>query len=261
MKKFALIICLAIVSISISAQNKRILLPPNDSILNDTSNFYSNMMGLNVFPAFGLLGGGIMPSTKIYIQYKYMFKRANLKFNLNYINYHKQNDRLDIILPDQSIATDTVKLRKFYDEIFSYDARLGAEWVFPRKDVRFYIGASGIVGMHNYSRNYYSFNRVIDSDLLNSHQIVADSIIPPTDINREGYSDTRMLKLGFDISLGVDFNIAENCVLSIQYTPEFAYYKKIGETLNDPEFVFTKPIDNGWVFAPDYIDVIIYINF
>jgi hypothetical protein len=259
MKKLVLLILVLIIGTGIYAQDKRLLLPQQGDLIPDTSHFYPNMLGLNVFPAFGLLGGGMMPSTKIYLQYKHMFKKFNIRSSINYINYYRENERMDILMSDQTIATDSIKIRKFYDEVFTYDIRLGGEFVFPRKDFRFYIGASAIAGMHHFGRNYYQFYHQLNSAPDNF--IAADTIIPPLNINRLGYSNTRMLKFGFDVSLGVDFNVAENCVLSIQYSPEMSYYKWFDEELDDPDYVFTRPIGDGWVFSPDYIDIIIYINF
>ncbi|MDY0161067.1 MAG: hypothetical protein RBR64_06985 [Bacteroidales bacterium] len=259
MKKLALFILIVLISMSVFSQNKRLLLPQKDNILPDTTHFYKNMLGINVFPAFGLLGGGMMPSTKIYLQYKYMLPRFNIRTSINYINFNRQNERMDIIMNNQTVATDSIRIRKYFDEVFTYDVRLGGEYVFPRKDFRFYIGTSAIFGMHHFGRNYYEFYHQLNS--APNNYISADTIIPPSNIDRKGYSNTRMLKMGFDVSLGVDFSISNNCVVSIQYSPEMVYYHWYDEKFDDPDKVFTKPIGSGWVFSPDYIDIVIYINF
>lgn len=266
MKKTAIIVFIVLISGTLFAQGQRIVLPDTDSTFNDTSMFYHNLIGINVFPAFGLLGGGTMPSTKIYIQYKYMMKRANIRFGLNYINYQHRNDRLDLIIPDQAVPTDSITFRKFFDEIYTYDARLGLEYAFPRENIRFYAGVGAIFGVNQYNRNYYEFKQEIDTLFTSPNNSVVDSIYPSfystnALLQPDGHSNTRLIKTGFDFSLGVDFYLSDNFVISIQYTPEFAYYKYFDEDLNDDSRVFSKQVPDHWNFALDYVDLVIHINF
>ena len=67
MKKLIVLIVLACLSTAIFAQETTTgyTYTNNDTTYVDTLN--RNLIGLNVFPALGMLGGGVLPSTKIYI--------------------------------------------------------------------------------------------------------------------------------------------------------------------------------------------------
>ena len=234
----------------------------NDSVYVDTLN--RNLDGLNVFPAFGILGGGRLPSTKVFIQYKHYYKHMNLRASLNYLNFDFNNDQLDVLgFTKDTVVTDSgtnvvdnINFRKFYYNIYSYDARVGLEAAFPSKAYRFYLGAGAIIGYHYLGEYYYHYKKNFEGyPALNvNHSFI------PADIS--GYRKTRFLKTGVDFTIGVDINITPSFVISVQYAPELTYYHRISDDVSDKDNCFEgKKVPSSLTFVPDYIDLIFSIRF
>lgn len=241
--------------------------PENQPI--DTSFKTAHMIGLNVFPAFGILGGGVVNNSKIALQYKVMTPKLNFKMSLNYLNYFRNRNGFDIvgIVPDTTLpvapATDTIfqsmRFRGYYNQVNTYDFRAGIEYAFDREDIRFYLGAAGIIGVHNIVNTYHHYNNPFTGYPIENVGFPY-TVFPNT--GRSKMRVTNFMKAGFDLALGVDFKVADNCVVALQYTPEFAYYKNMKETVyEDVDDIYGSKLDNFWVFTPDFIDLIIYIKF
>ncbi|NLA24273.1 MAG: hypothetical protein GX879_04830 [Bacteroidales bacterium] len=267
MKKTSLIFALLFAFSFAFSQENQLITTHNNS--QDTIFKTQHMLGINVFPAFGILGGGSMNNSKLTFQYKLATKSINYRVSLNYINYYSNKNRFDIvgITPDTIIPAkpggDTIfnslKVRSYDNHINTYDLRFGAEYALDKKDYRFYIGLGGIVGMHNVANSYEYFN-------------IPYNGYPVENVNLSYYfynqnetlkvRTTNFLKLGIDLSLGVDFKLNDNWVIAIQYTPEFAHYKWIkSDTSKDIDNIYTKELESFNVFSPDFIDLIIYIKF
>ncbi|HOE38046.1 MAG TPA: hypothetical protein PLG05_05955 [Bacteroidales bacterium] len=234
----------------------------NDSVYVDTLN--RNLIGLNVFPAFGILGGGRLPSTKVFIQYKHYYKHMNLRASLNYLNFDFNNDQLDVLgFTKDTVVTDTsttvvdnMNFRKFYYNIYSYDARCGLEAAFPSKSYRFFIGAGAIIGYHYLGEYYYHYKKNFEGyPALNvNHTFV------PVDI--AGHRKTRFLKTGVDFTIGVDINITPSFIISVQYAPELNYYYRLSDDISDIDNCFKgEKVASTLTFVPDYIDLIFSIRF
>ncbi len=251
--------CLLIAVMSYSQAEEQINIT-NDTTYVDTLN--RNTLGINVFPIFGMLGGGVNTNTKIYVQYKHYFDKMNLRTSFNFTNYYKPNRSIDfidqyrdtVVTDTATYIRDTMIFRNFSNNIFSYDFRLGLEAAFVQENIRLHIGGAAIVGYKCFEENYYHYKKGIDS--LPFERI--NFIRKPEEI---GNIKTSYLKLGVDLSIGVDITISPNIILTLQCTPELAYYKSFKQSLNDPDNYYTEPITERLVFTPDFIDFIISIRF
>lgn len=264
MKKVALLILLLSFAFAISAQESNTAVQiENDSVFVDTLN--KNLIGLNVYPAFGILGGGRTPNTKIFIQYKHYYDKMNLRASINYINFYRDYNNIDIVRmrsdslvkPDTTIYADTLVMRQFYYDIYSYDARLGIEAAFPNKDFRFYVGGGLIAGYHYTGEYYYHYERAFTGYPVDYINVSPISSILET----EGYRKTQFLKMGVDFTVGVDINISPNCIITVQYAPELVYYHNLKQDILDPDNYYTREIGSEVSFIPDYIDFIVNIRF
>ena len=125
---------LIIASIATAQENTS---PVSDKPADDSVFITQHLLGLNVFPAFGILGGGITNNSKITLQYKILTKKFNYRFSLNYLNFYRSHNAFDIVgivadttLP-ASIGDDTIfqslKIRNYFNQVNTYDLRFGAE--------------------------------------------------------------------------------------------------------------------------------------
>lgn len=263
MKKILIFLCLfAFASVLFAQTSTEIIQPVKDSTNVDTLD--RNLIGLNIFPAFGILGGGRLPSTKIFIQYKHMYDKMNLRASINYLSFYIDNDNVDILgfrsdttkFEGDSIAVvDKMIFRKFYYDIYSYDVRFGLEAAFPGKGYRFYLGSGLIAGYHYAGEYYYHYEKEFTGypvQYANIHNVLGETT---------GYRKTSFLKAGLDFTIGVDINISPNCVVSVQYAPELIYHYKLKQELLDPDSYFTRRLTDGFSFVPDYIDFAVSIRF
>ncbi len=262
MKKVIIVFSLLFVIVSLSAQTETPTTKfEKDSAWVDTLN--KNLIGLNVYPAFGILGGGRLPTTKIFLQYKHYYDHMNLRTSINYISFYRDYDNLDImgvttdtlIANNDTIVADSMVFRKFYYDIYSYDFRLGLEAAFPNKGYRFFIGGGLIGGYHYTGEYYYHYKREFTGypvEYVNINPISSETV---------GFRKTSFLKVGVDFTVGVDINISPNCVITVQYAPELVYYHNMKQEILDPDNYYTSEIGNGVNFIPDYIDFIVNIRF
>jgi hypothetical protein len=227
------------------------------SYMYDTVAWTGDMIGLNVSPAFGVIGGGTMSASKIFFQYRHMWKKTNLRISANYINYYEDNDNLDVV----SVSSDTLmQFRKYNNNNYTVDLRCGIEYAYHVNKFRFYYGAGLIGGYHNYGKDYYLYERNFKENPNLGIEIYDEKI-------EEGWYSADMLKLGVDFTLGVDFKMADNMIMSIQYAPELGYNKLISSERDDPSKVFVG--DDGeeldvvdyWDFRGDFIDIVLSIVF
>lgn len=264
MKKILIFLCFfAFASATFAQTSAEIIQPVNDSTYIDTLD--RNLIGLNVFPAFGILGGGRLPSTKVFIQYKHMYDKMNLRASINYLSFYIDNDNIDILgfrsdttfkdSPVDTIVVDKMVFRKFYYDVYSYDFRFGLEAAFPGKGYRFYVGSGLIGGYHFTGEYYYHYEREFEGypvQYPNSNAILGETT---------GYRKTSYLKAGLDFTIGVDINISPNCVVSVQYAPELVYHHKLKQDLLDPDSYFSEKPPSSFSFVPDYIDLVVSIRF
>lgn len=267
MKKLSLLFALTLIITAAFAQegNNQVV----DNPAGDTVYKTRHMLGINVFPAFGILGGGIINNSKIALQYKALARQVNFRISLNYLNYYRNNNAFDLVgvvadtTPPATADGDTIfesmKIRSYYNQVNTYDLRAGVEYAIDRKDIRFYLGAGGIIGLHNIVNSYHYYYKPFTGFPVEYVNIPYDFSQTATQAQMRSSS---FLKMGFDLSLGVDFMVTENCVVALQYTPEFAYYKWLKSTrYNDVDNIYDTNLNSFWVFSPDFIDLIIYIRF
>lgn len=261
MKKTILIsVVLCFIFISSNAQEKVEVEFKNDSIFIDTLN--RNLVGLNLYPALSMLGGGRMPNTKIYLQYKRYYERMNLRTSLNFINYYRPNEKTDyigmftdtLVTDTATYIRDTMMFRRFNNNIYSYDYRFGLEAAFPQENFRFHVGAGIILGYQYVGESYYHYGKNSDSLPVSGVNFSRN----PVEV---GNIKTHFLKTGIDFSVGVDINVTPNIIFTIQYTPEFAYYRSFRETKTDPDLYYNESLGDRFVFTPDYIDFVVNIRF
>jgi len=242
-------------------ESETLYVPQDDTTYVDT--LKKNLIGLNVYPALGIFGSGRMTTSKISLQYKHMYEKVNLRASVNFINFFRNNNYVDIIgqTSDQVIVdgdttmVDSLIMRQFYYNVYTYDVRFGAEAAFPGKNYRFYAGGGLIAGYHFTGEYYYHYKREFNGypiDYVN---------VAPFYPETNGFREIDFLKMGVDLTVGVDINISPNCVISIQYAPELVYYQNINESLIDPDSYYTSEVGSEFVFVPDYIDVIVSIRF
>lgn len=264
MKKFAVIILLSLIPIFITySQDNGADTFKDDETFTDTLN--RNTIGLNVFPAFGMLGGGSLANTKIYIQYKHYFDKVNFRTSLNFITFQRPVDKTDLFLiyrdtlstDPEIVLCDTSRFvfRKTYHDAFAYDARFGLEAAFPHENFRFHVGAAAIIGYQYIGEFYYHYEKSS-----------TDFPVEWVNISREfpeerGYYKNHYLKTGVDFSLGVDINVSPNVVFTLQLTPELAYFKHMNTEIVDPDGFYSELAVDKWMFTPDYIDFIVSIRF
>ena len=262
MKKILFISIILSISFAVFTQESNTQIQyDEDSVYVDTLN--KNLIGLNVYPAFGILGGGRLPNTKIFVQYKHYYEKMNLRASVNYISFYRDYDNIDIIRlrtdslfsDTDTIIADTMVFRQFYYNIYTYDVRLGLEAAFQNDGYRFYVGAGLIAGYHYTGEYYYHYEREFTGypiEYVNIHPINAETI---------GYRNTSFMKLGVDFTVGVGINISPNCVVSVQYAPEIVYYHNIKQDMLDPDNYFTTALGSEFTFIPDYIDFVVNIRF
>ncbi|GEM_PF-870481 len=258
---FFLLLAVATFAFAQNSENDNYKITQNDTVWVDT--LPRNLLGLNVYPAFGMLGGGRLASTKIFLQYKRLYDHMNLRTSINYLNFHYNNEKIDILKLKQDTViknndttlVDSLVLRRFYYDVFSYDFRVGAEYAFPNKDWRFYFGGAIIAGIHNTNEYYYHYTKEFKGyPIENVNFNFATGEIA-------GYRKTTFFKTGVDLTIGVDINLSSNAVISIQYAPEIVYYHKLNQNMVDPDNFFVKDLQNTVKFIPDYIDIIVSIRF
>ncbi len=258
---FIVLICISTFVFSQKNDTPNELIQKDDTVYIDTLN--RNIIGLNIYPALGIFGSGRIPSAKIALQYKHMFDNINIRSSLNYINENKTNQMIDIvgtttdqvIKDNDTILVDSAILRQYLYNIYTYDARIGVEASFPRKNYKFYVGGGLIGGYHFIGEYYYHYKTEFSGYPTNFKQYTI------FDKYRIGSRETGFVKMGIDFNIGVDINIASNCVLSIQYAPEIAYYQSISESVTDPYKYYKDKIKSDFSFKPDYIDIFVYIRF
>ncbi|PLX08758.1 MAG: hypothetical protein C0596_05500 [Marinilabiliales bacterium] len=266
MKKLFGLLLILLISTAIFAQveeEEGNFVPQDDTTFVDTLN--KNLIGLNVYPAFGIFGSGPMPASKISMQYKHMYDRMNIRASLNFININRENNFVDIVTMESdevisdgdTLQVDSLVLRQYFYNIYTYDFRIGAEAAFPGKNHRFYIGGGLIGGYHYTGEYYYHYKREFVGYPVNYINVTPFGLGPEA----VGFREIDFLKLGVDLTVGVDINISPNCVISIQYAPEFVYYKNMKENIVDPDNYYVNQVDSEFVFVPDYIDVIVSIRF
>lgn len=256
-----IIVFIAGIAFAQNSENDNYIKNQKDTVWVDT--LPRNLLGLNVYPAFGMLGGGRLTSTKIFMQYKRLYDHMNLRSSINYLNFHYNNEKTDVlkikrdtvIKNTDTTLVDSLVLRRFYYDVFSYDFRVGAEYAFPNKDWRFYFGGAIIAGIHNINEYYYHYTKEFKG-------------YPVENVNFNfstgeiaGYRKTSFFKTGVDLTIGVDINLSQNAVISVQYAPEIVYYHRLDQNLVDPDNFFVKDLPNTVKFIPDYIDIIVSIRF
>lgn len=252
-----------IISINIAQINESDVSYANDSVFVDSINS-KNLVGLNVFPAFGILGGGHLPSTKVFLQYKHYYDNMNLRASINYLSFDLNNDKLDILGTtkdtliennDTSIVNNML-FRKFYYDVYSYDIRFGLEAAFSNKGYRFYLGSGLILGYHYLGEYFYHYKKEFEG----FPSLDVNNVFIPANI--EGFRKTQFLKIGLDFTVGVDIYVSPNFVISVQYAPELVYYNKLKEYNRDPDnYYHGKTVPSSLNFVPDYIDLVFNIRF
>ena len=241
-----------------------VVLSQDDTTFVDTLN--KNLIGLNVYPALGIFGSGRMPASKITLQYKHLYDKMNVRGSINFINFYRDNDYIDVIAKTSDLVisdgdttiVDSLIFRQFYYNYYTYDIRFGAEAAFPGKNYRFYIGGGVIGGYHFNGEYYYHYKQEFNGYPVRSINYI--NVIPfgPETL---GYREVDFLKMGADLTIGVDMNISPNCVISLQYAPELVYYHSLHQRVIDPDNYYTNDVKSEFVFIPDYIDLIVSIRF
>ncbi len=246
---FFLIITLFLVKIT-AAQDESGSVVIEDSTKTDTV-WKGHFVGLNVYPAFGMVGGGILPSTKIFLQYQHNWEKSGLRFSANYINFNSRDKRLDIV----HVGDTNVLMRQYNNNIYTLDVRIGYERFMPLDGYRFYYGIGLIGGYHHYGKSYYHYEQSFS-------EYPIKGINQPYEQNMLGWYRGNMLKVGADFSLGVDILLSNNVVVSVQYCPEFAFYKFMDSEIEDDANVFNEDIVEDYMdFRGDYIDLILSVKF
>ncbi len=249
--KAVIILCISLFVMDMSlAQESSESVVVDDSTSTDTI-WQGDFVGLNVYPAFGMVGGGVLPSTKIFLQYQHNWEKSGIRFSANHINFNSRDKRLDIV----HVGDTNVILRQYNNNIFTLDMRIGYERFIPFDGFRFYYGIGAIGGYHHYGKSYYLYEQSASSFPIKG-------IISPYEQNMLGWYRADMLKLGADITLGVDILLSDKVVVSVQYSPEFAYYMFMGSEKNDDAEVFDEDIVEDYMdFRGDYIDLILSVKF
>jgi hypothetical protein len=251
MKRIAILLSvLMLVTLSLQAQETQDNESINDSIASD-SIWQGDLIGLNVYPAFGMIGGGIMPSSKIFFQYKHHFEKSNLRVSANYINFHLADDRLDLVM----LGDTSVIMRQYNNNIYTLDLRIGYERVVPMDNFRFYYGIGLMGGYHHFEKSYYHYEESYESFPI-------ERINQPVELNMLGWYRADMLKMGVDFTFGVDVFVSENVLMSVQYSPEMAYYMRMNSETDDSADVFDGDLINDYLdFRGDYIDLVLSVKF
>ncbi|MFW5805149.1 MAG: hypothetical protein ACOCVX_01345 [Bacteroidales bacterium] len=247
--KTVILLCVSLFVITMSfAQDEPAT--SEDSTSTDTL-WQGNFVGLNVYPAFGMVGGGVLPSTKLFVQYKHNWKKSGIRFSANYINFNSQDKRMDIV----HVGDTNVTLRQYNNNIFTLDMRIGYERYMPVDGFRFYYGIGAMGGYHHFGKSYYQYEKSFSDYPI-------ESIIPPYEQNMLGWYRADFFKLGIDFNLGVDILLSDNVVVSVQYSPELAYYIFMNNEKDDSREVFVNNVqDDYFDFRGDYIDLILSVNF
>lgn len=243
---------LALFGMTVHAQetNDNTPVESNDTTKSD-SIWQGSLVGLNVYPAFGMIGGGIMPSSKIFFQYKHHWEKSSMRVSANYINFHSVDDRLDLVM----VGDTSIIMRQYNNNVYTLDLRIGYERVMPMEDFRFYYGLGLMGGYHHFGKTYYHYEESYDD-------YPVEGINRPAELNMLGWYRADMLKVGLDFSFGVDLLLSENVIMSVQYTPELAYYMLIDSEEDDDADVFDGDLVQDFLdFRGDYIDLILSVKF
>ncbi|MFP4663523.1 MAG: hypothetical protein ACLFM1_03760 [Bacteroidales bacterium] len=229
---------------------EKALAESNDTTQSD-SIWQGSLVGLNVYPAFGMIGGGIMPSSKIFFQYKHHWEKSSMRVSANYINFHSVDDRLDLVM----VGDTSIIMRQYNNNVYTVDLRVGYERVMPMEGFRFYYGLGLMGGYHHFGKTYYHYEESYEN-------YPVEGINRPVELNMLGWYRADMLKLGVDFSLGVDLLLSDNVIMSVQYTPELAYYMLIDSEEEDDADVFDGDLVQDFLdFRGDYIDLVLSVKF
>jgi hypothetical protein len=250
MKTIVIFIFSLLLTLSVSAQQDTQVMTQDTTPADTIVPWTGNMLGLNVYPAFGMLSGGVLPASKIFFQYRHMWEKTNLRFSLNYINFFHSGNRLDIV----DIQDTTIHFREFGNNFYTLDFRVGIERAYHMDNFRFYYGLGIIGGYHHFGKSYSQFERDFTDYPI-------EGITSPFERNILGWYRADMFKAGFDITLGVDIPLSENVIMSIQYAPEMAYFKRMGSEKDDPAGVFDGDVDDFFEFRGDFVDIVLSVGF
>lgn len=252
MKRFIILSIACLFAISSFAQTENNEIPVDSTEMTQDSiiPWTGNLIGLNVYPAFGMIGGSVLPASKIFFQYRHMWEKTNLRFSVNYINYFEDNDRMDVI----GVEDSTIYFREFGNVFYTLDFRVGVEHAYHMDNFRFYYGIGAIGGYHHFGKTYHQYDRAFEG-------YPVQGIISPTEYENIGWYRADMLKVGADITLGVDILLSENVVMSVQYAPELAYYSRLSSEREDPAGIFVGDVEDYFDFRADFIDIVLSIGF
>jgi len=262
MKKVFAIVILAFLGAFSYSQEADVVFDPDSKVLHLDTIWFKNEIGLNAYPIFGVFGGTRIPNSKVFLQYKYLFKNMNLKASINYSDF--LNDQVSYIVGIESSEididgekkiVDSIRFRHNYKLSYSYDARIGIEGKLRQRGFDIFIGADFIGGVFRVNESY-NF-----TEKLYSESDPPSTIFYFDEYKKDGFRNTSFMKLGFDLVLGVTFNIMPRCALTVQYAPEFVYMGKIKEDMNDPASYYTEKLKEGFNVIPNFVDVILSVRF
>jgi hypothetical protein len=261
-KLFVIIISLFFLNIALYSQKIDAVSDTDEDSVKVDNVLLRNEFGLNVYPIFGIFGGVRLPNSKMFIQYKYLFDKINLKASLNYSDF--LSDKTTYILgvetstidnDEQAKDVDSILFRHNYKISYSYDFRVGIEGKIRQSGFDLYAGIGLIGGMHAFNESYQFTKRYISDDDYPTTNFYFD------EFRKDGYRSTKYLKLGFDLVFGVSFKINHRCALAVQYAPEFVYLHKTNETKEDTHKYYKSIMDSEFKAIPNFVDVVLNVRF
>lgn len=252
MKQLFLMALAIIMSSGVYAQSiKEGAIPAKVADVNDTIRPWTGkLIGLNVFPAVGVLSNGSIPQSKLSIQYRELQTHWNVRYSLNLTNFYQQPRTTDIV----QLKNDTAILRNHLRSAFHLDGRFGAERAVHVNKWRLFYGGGVVLGYGKQVRSYYQWIQPYD-------EFPISNIHMPNGTPRRGYYEAGVLRAGFDLNIGVDLMIARNVVLTLQYTPEFVYHKVLSLGKEDIDAVYDYDWKDAWDFRADIFDIILSVKF
>ncbi|MBL4703747.1 MAG: hypothetical protein JKY54_04450 [Flavobacteriales bacterium] len=212
MKNAISFILVSFVSISLTAQMK-------------VERFHTIGVGISTGVPFKVLGHDTYE--KYSIQYRKCVGFGIMKVNLNYVkNPHDDwnTNRMTYSLP----VSDTSRHEFHYSEsAYRTDVRVGLDKDVGQGNMRILAGVDLIIGqmVRNTKQNdtYYLLVRVPGSSEGIRTALSGASV---------DYA-SRFLKLGFDITVGFEFQLSDRINFTAQWAPEWNMYKKISDTRED----------------------------
>ncbi|MFT7615163.1 MAG: hypothetical protein ACI9J3_004153 [Parvicellaceae bacterium] len=211
-------------------------------------------IGIGITAGIPFKIAGHQPYEKYSLQFRKCVGFGIMKINANYVKnphdpWHTENLRVGKVLTDS-----TVSQYSYSQSAYRTDIRIGFDKDVGGQDLRILIGLDAIAGMMRRR------NTIADSYVLKTW-MSSDSKWHPAELNGAyEYYEINYLKMGFDVTIGFEFQLSENFNLTAQWSPEWNHYKQLTEI--DESVLYLHNVQSeSWADINLFFDVFLSYKF